>query len=354
MLTAEQLFIIDLLATLAPYTIVTLSLNLEYGYGGIPNFGKTIAVAGGAFLVGALPGRLLALMLGLNASAYISNNAKIVTQINGVLQTNILLSIAILVLSLVLAMGVGAGLGYLAACPAIRLRAEYLAMTFLAFGEVILVIGYNYPELVGGTIGVSVPDVFAWAGEMRFPAITFFMLFMAVLVFLYVERLTNSPLGRLLRAIRDNEEAALALGKDITKIRMRTIMLASAIAALGGALYAFYAGSVIATAYHRVGWTFWPWVMVILGGAANNFGVILGTFAFVAVRKLIIYNKAALAPYIPFDVVWLDMLILGLALLIILLYKPEGLIPEKPTRTLDAGRLQRLRERLEKVGVEEA
>ena len=343
MLTAEQLFLIDLAATFAPYLIVTLSLNLEYGYGGVPNFGKTIAVAGGAFLVGFLPGRLLAQLLGIEATNYIGNNAQIITRVNGILQTDILLALLILILSLILAMAAGAGLGLIAACPAIRLRAEYLAITFLAIGEVILVIGYNYPELVGGTLGVSIPDTFTWAGELRFPAVTVFMLSIAVIVFLYVQKLTNSPLGRLLRAVRDNEDAALALGKDVTRIRMKTIMLSSALAALGGALYAFYAGSVIATAYHRVGWTFWPWVMVILGGAANNTGVVLGTFVFVSVRKLIIYHKASLAPFIPFDVVWLDMLILGLALIIILIYKPEGLIPEKPTKTLDVEKLRRLK-----------
>ncbi|MDW8045246.1 MAG: branched-chain amino acid ABC transporter permease [Nitrososphaerota archaeon] len=336
MAQVETLFLIDLLATFAPYMIIALSLNLEYGFCGIPNFGKTLSVAGGAFLVGFIPGRLATRLLNLDTDLkYIENNAKIVTDINNVLQTDIPLSFSLLILTLLSAMAFGAVLGLLASYPTARLREEYLAMTFLAMGEVILIIGYNYPELVGGTLGVSVPDPFVWAGGLRFLLITIFMLFVASLVFIYLHFLTKSPVGRLLRAIRDNESAALALGKDVSRIRMKVIVLSSAIAALGGALYAFYTGSVIATAYHRVGWTFWPWVMVILGGTANNLGVILGTFIFVAVRKFIIFYKEVLGPYVPFDVVWLDMLLLGIALILILLYKSEGLIPERPIKTID-------------------
>lgn len=340
MAQVETLFLIDLIATFAPYMIVALSLNFEYGFCGIPNFGKTLSVAGGAFLVGFLPGRLAAQILGLDTSKYIENNAKIITMINNALQTNLFLSLSLLILTLFLAMALGAILGFLASYPAIRLREEYLAMTFLAVGEVMLIIGYNYPELVGGTLGVSVPDPFVWAGKYRFLLITIFMLFIALLVFIYLQLLTKSPLGRLLRAIRDNENAALALGKDVIKIRMKVIILSSAIAALGGALYAFYTSNVIATAYQRVSWTFWPWVMVILGGAANNLGVVLGTFIFVAVRKFIIFYKEIFGIYVPFDVVWLDMLLLGIALILILLYKSEGLIPEKPIKTIEIYRDQ--------------
>jgi branched-chain amino acid transport system permease protein len=79
----------------------------------------------------------------------------------------------------------------------------------------------------------------------------------------------------------------------------------------------------------------WPLLMVILGGAANNAGVFLGTFTFLTVRKIIAFCKETLAPFVPFDVVWLDPLLLDtFLLLIILLYRPYGLIPEKPVKTI--------------------
>ncbi|MEM1546937.1 MAG: branched-chain amino acid ABC transporter permease [Candidatus Methanomethylicia archaeon] len=331
----EILFIIDLLASLSPYIIVCLSLNLEFGYAGVANFGKTLSVAGGAFLVGYLPGRFTSWILGIETGNYVANSNAIVTQINTVFTVNPILALSIFILTAITSVIIGAALGFLAAYPVVRLREEYLAMVFLAMGEALLVIGYNYPELVGGTLGIMVPDPFAWFRELRYTATTIIMLFIAILTFIYVEMLTKSPLGRMLRAIRDDEYAAMALGKNVARVRVKTVMLSSAIAALGGVLYAFYSGGVIATAYNRVSWTFWPWVMVILGGTANNKGAVLGTFIFVTIRKIIEFNKDKLTPYVPFDVVWLDMLLLGVALIIILIFKPEGIIPEKPIKTLN-------------------
>ncbi|MFB3888353.1 MAG: branched-chain amino acid ABC transporter permease [Candidatus Bathyarchaeia archaeon] len=348
MLGSAELFTLNLLATFAPYIIVTISLNLEYGYCGVPNFGKTLAVAGGAFMAGVVPGRLLAGVLGVGQGLdYIDSNSMIVGQINTSLINNVPLSIEAFIITLAAAAAFGALLGFLIAYPVARLRADYLGMTFLAAGQVILVIGNNYPPLVGGTLGVSVPDPFAFVtrfsafgllpGEMRMVTVIGVMSLVAFLIFLYARKLTNSPLGRMLRAVRDDEDSALALGKDVQRTRITVIIFASAIAAIAGALYAFYTANVFATTYSRSSWTFWPWVMVILGGAANNLGVVAGTFIFVAVRQTITFYKEAFAPFLPFDVVWVDTLLLGLALLIILVYRPEGLIREKPIRTIKTG-----------------
>lgn len=338
----ELLFLADLIATFAIYLIIVISLNLEFGYTGVPNFGKALAIAGGAFVVGYFPGRLLAQLTQINSELdYIKHNAYIVTQLNKVLETDVLLSIAILLLTLVIAAVIGAFLGLVASFPAIRLRADYLAITLLVFAEAIRVIGHNYPPIAGGTLGVQVPDPFAWWGDLRFIAATTVLLAVALLVLLYVEIFTRSPLGRVLKAVRDCELAAASLGKNVLAIRTKTIVLSSAIAAIAGALYAFYTGGVIAAAYDRVTWTFWPWVMVIVGGAANNIGVMLGALIFVTVRKLIIFYKELLAPYIPFDVVWLDFLLLGVILILVLMYRPQGVLPEKPIRTVSNGEIKR-------------
>jgi len=326
---------IDLLATFAIYLIVSLSLNLEFGYAGVPDFGKLLSVAGGAFVVGYFPGRFAAWILGIGQDLdYIGDNSLIVSQLNLHLQNDPLFAISLLLITLLIAGLIGAALGFIASYPAIRLREEYLAMTLLAMAEAIRVIGRYHPPIVGGTLGVQVPDPFAWTGELRFVIASMFTLLVAFLVFLYLERLIRSPLGRTLRAIRDNEDVAKAYGKNVALIRMKTILVSSIIGAIGGALYAFYTCGVIAVGYDRVTWTFWPWVMVILGGTANNLGVALGTFVFVAVRKLIIFYKELLSPFIPFDVVWLDPLLLGSSLIIILMFRPEGLLPEKPTFTV--------------------
>jgi len=123
---------------------------------------------------------------------------------------------------------------------------------------------------------------------------------------------------------------------------MKTIIIAAAIGSIAGALDAFKSGSVISTSYHRVTWTFWPWVIVVLGGSGNNVGVVIGTFAFTALRRFIDYYKGYLAPFLPFSVVWLDYLLLGILLIVIQMYRPEGIVREKPTPTLSRKRLKRI------------
>ena len=252
-----------------------------------------------------------------------------------------MLSLQIFVLTLLVAAIVGALLGLAVAYPVARLRSDYLGMTFLAAGQVILVIGNNYSPLVGGTQGVNVPDPFQWASSFgidRDVMAVVLMMILAVIIFLYARRLTHSPLGRMLRAVRDDENSTLALGKDVQRTRINIIIIASAMAAIAGALYAFYTANVFYASFSRTSWTFWPWVMVILGGAANDWGVVAGTFIFVAVRQTITFFSSDLAPFIPFNPVWLDTLLLGLALLLILIYRPEGLLPEKPIKTIKNGR----------------
>ncbi len=81
--------------------------------------------------------------------------------------------------------------------------------------------------------------------------------------------------------------------------------------------------------------------MVVMGGAANNMGVILGSFGFIALGRFIDFYKAELA-FVPFDVVWLYFLLLGIGIILIQMYRPGGLIPEKPTSTLSSKKLQKM------------
>ena len=333
-LESEIIFLVDLLAIFAIYAIVNLSLNLEFGYTGIPNFGKVLAVGAGAFVAASIPGRIFASIAGIEGD-YIGNNLAIVSEINIWLVDNTGVGFAVFFLTLGIAAGVGAGIGLLTSYPAIRLRGDYLAITLLAFGESIRIIGNNFTPIVGGTLGVQVPDPLSFLpGELRFPAATVGLLLIAFVIFLYSEKLIRSPLGRMLRAVRDNEVAAESLGKNTTQIRIKIIMVSAGLAAIGGALYAFYVGGTIAFAYDRTSWTFWPFLMILIGGLANNKGVLIGTLLFVTLRKVIIFFKDSFQDFVPFDVVWLDFLLLGVILLAVLLYRPQGIFVEKPTRTI--------------------
>jgi len=230
------IFARDFIIFFAIYLTVALSLNLEYGYAGVPNFGKVFSVAAGAFVVGSIPGRIVAWLFNIGPGLdYINDNTAIVTGINQVLAQDPATSVAIFFVTLAVAGAVGAILGLVSCYPAIKLREDYLAITLLAMGEAIQVIGYNYRPIIKGSMGVLVPDPFRWAADLRYAVFAVFIVGICVLVLYYLERSVRSPLGRMLRAIRDNENVAESLGKDVTRVRMKTIIIAAAIGSIAGA-----------------------------------------------------------------------------------------------------------------------
>jgi branched-chain amino acid transport system permease protein len=331
-------FAIDLMIAFALYLVVSLSLNLEAGFAGVPNFGKVMFVAAGAVVAGSVSGRLAAFILGVNTYGdYNGFIARIITQLDSSLSGNAVLSIEILLLGVVLAAAIGASLGFLTSFPAIRLREDYLGMLLLATAQLFQIFLGGYEPLIGGTQGIEVPDLFGWAGngiEVRDVVVLGFLALFAILVYFYAEKVARSPLGRTLRAVRDNEVAARALGKDDVAIRRNVIIVASAISAMAGALLTFYVGAVNAEGWTRITWTFWIWVMLIIGGAANNAGVALGAFSFTFLFKAIEQVKFYFQGSIPFDVNWLEYLMFASLLIIILAFRPGGILPEKSSATL--------------------
>jgi branched-chain amino acid transport system permease protein len=331
-------FTIDLMTAYGLYLLVSLSLNLEAGFAGVPNFGKVMFVAAGAAVAGSVSGRLAALILGVNTHGdYNGFIAQIITQLDSSLSQSAVLSMEILLLGILLAAAIGATLGFLTSYPAIRLREDYLGMLLLASAQLFQIFLGGYEPLIGGTQGIEVPDLFGWAGngiEVRDVVVLGFVALFAVLVYFYAERVARSPLGRTLRAVRDNEVAARALGKDDVAIRRNVIIVASAISAMAGALLTFYVGAVNAEAWTRITWTFWIWVMVIIGGAANNAGVALGAFSFTFLFKIVNQVKFYFQGSIPFDVNWLEYLMFASLLILILAFRPGGILPEKSSVTL--------------------
>ncbi len=327
--------IINIALWFGMYTIVSLSLNLEFGYAGIPNFGRALAVLMGAVAVGGIVNRILMAAFGIHGDL-VSASGKVMTIANSIIAHNPLYGIGLLILCLVISMIIGAIAGALFILPSAKLSEDYLAITLLAISEVaFMVCKYDIP-IIGGYYGVSIPDVLAFVpGQERVPVFTAITLVIAFLVYLFVEKLTNSPFGRLLRAMRENESVVEAYGKSVMTLRIKASIIGSAIAALAGALYSMYTVNVIATSFSRVEWTFYPFLMVLLGGAGNNKGVVLGTLTFVTARCLLTMYKFEISAFLhlPFEAVWLQYMLFGFLMYLVLLYKPEGLIREKPIFT---------------------
>ncbi len=332
MLGSEIIFFADLIAIFSIYLVINSSLNLEFGFAGIPNFGKVLAVAAGAFVMAIVPAYIYGMLLDIDADP-IEDNFEVIHQINSHVAAHPETAALVFGATVAIAMAVGTVLGAVSAYPAIRLRGDYLAITLLAFGEIIRIVGMNHEGLVGGTLGVAVPDFASFvADEYRFLAYSLFLLGVAITVYCVVHRFTGSPVGRLLRAVRDDETALQSLGRDTVQIKIKTLMLAGLIGALGGLLYASYVEGVVAFGYNRLNWTFLPFVMVIVGGMANNKGMLVGTLVFVVIRKLIIFYNDSFSGFLPFDIIWLDYLLLGGIMIIVLMFRPRGIIPERPGR----------------------
>jgi len=191
-----------------------------------------------------------------------------------------------------------------------------------------------------------VPDPFRCigAGHVRFVSATFIILGIAILIFIFIEKLGRSPFGRALKAMRDSEVAAKVYGKNIPRLRAQALIVGSALAAVGGALWAFYTGSMKAITYNRLVWTFWPWAYMMLGGTGNNVGVLIGVLVFSTVRTLIYSYKGLLTTIIPVNPAWLEYILVGLAIVLIVMFRPQGILPEKPALTLPREKIEKIRE----------
>lgn len=322
------LFVVDLLALFAVYLIISIGLNIQEGITGIPNFGIVFAVAGGAYITGGVSTRLAVSVLGIQTNLDpIINNVAVLGSVNPILRAEPSTATALLIVFIVIGGLAGALMGLISCAPAVRLREDYLAITLLAFGEILNVVGIGYKPLIGGPIGVNVPDIFGWAGGYRFYLGTVAVLLVATGIFVYVSYLIKTPFGRTLKAIRDNEVVARSLGKDIIRYRTTSIMLGSSLCGIAGSLWVLYSGAVTPT-YARFDWTFLPWLMILLGGLGSHRGALVGTITFVTLNKLIIYYKFAFVGLLPFDIVWLNYLLLGITTILILIYRPEGIVGE--------------------------
>jgi branched-chain amino acid transport system permease protein len=338
------------------FLIISLTVNLEFGYAGIPNFGKVLMVSGGAYLAATLSYRLMVFLLNLKGDLF-TYQASFVSQIDNKLVSTPLLAVELALFMLVVGAIMGGLIGLLASYPAIRLREDYLGMLLLAAGEFFNYFSQAYYPFLGGALGMTTPSpIFSLGSIVGQPdfVVLGVIAFFTILVYLYAERVGRSPLGRTMRALRDNEIASEALGKDNVAIRRNVLVVASAIAGAAGVLWLFYQPYIepgtIGT-FTRQTFTFIPFVIVILGGAANNRGVLLGTFVYVFILNAFNQGTSYLITsgvnlFGPIDPTRIETLFIGILLLLILLRRPQGLVPEKPTLTMARSKLKTIAERV--------
>lgn len=156
---------------------------------------------------------------------------------------------------------------------------------------------------------------------------------LVALVFWQLQWLVRSPWGRILKAIREDEEVAKALGKNVFWYKLQSLMLGGMIAGLAGVLYAWQLTTVYPDNFQPLV-TFNAWTIVVLGGAGNNIGTLLGATIFWAYETL---TRFYLADYIPFDSARLGafrVMVIGLILMVLMVWRPQGILGKKEELTL--------------------
>jgi len=332
---ADLLFLYTSIATLfGIYAILALSFNLEYGYSGQPNLGKVFFFSVGAYVAGALVAHSIAALTGYRQNLFTAQAASarllFATANPGAM-------LGLFLAALVLAAIAGALFGVLASYPALRLRGDFLAIVLIAVGEVSRVFVRTYEPIAGGNIGLGgVPSPFGFLGDRTGrAAFSVVALGLALLVFLYVERLSNSPLGRMLKSVRDDELVANVLGKRTPWVKAQVLAVGGGMAALAGVLWSFWYQTVAADDFIPQT-TFLVVAMVLLGGAGNHRGALLGAIVMTLldhVTRASFYAILGLTIDLPFDINYLRYIVIGLLMILILRFRPEGLLPERPVKT---------------------
>jgi branched-chain amino acid transport system permease protein len=305
-------FIAELFVYLAIYGIITLGLNIQFGYSGVLNFTVFTFVAVGAYLYGVTS---LGKPNALAGDQYI---------IGWTLPWPLPLLIA----------GAGSGiLGYVIGIFAVRrLRDEFMGILLLSWGLVIYNFVSNYQPLFNGFNGLyNVPQPFYGLLGLDPNGYTIFYILVSGVVFaicwIVVQRLDRSPLGRLMRATREDAAAAEALGKNTTRVRLTAMVLGCTFAGLGGGLLIAFSTSFNPGSWSTVE-TFAIFAALIFGGSGNNFGAVLGCLVLIDIVGEPTRLLPSLAAH-PNLVAAIRYILIGLALLLVLRFRPQGMLPER-------------------------
>jgi len=279
------------------YAILALALNVQWGFSGLVNLGLV-----GFFAIGAYSTALLT----VHGQPFIIG-----------------LAAAILLAAL---------FGALLAMASLRLKEDFLAIVTLGFGEILRLFLINEDWLTKGTNGIkAIPRPWRQAFSGGYEYFYLFLVIVAVLlVYLILERVRIAPYGRVLRAIREDEEIASVAGKNTFRFKVQAFSLGAALAGLGGFLYAHYITYISPDTFVPA-LTIYIWVALMAGGSGNNGGAILGAVVLLGFLE----GTRFLKDFIPFlsDVrlAATREIMVGVFLILLILYRREGILPERKT-----------------------
>lgn len=282
------------------YVLLALGLTLHYGLTGLINFGHV-----GFFCIGAYAAAILSTKGGMPIAV-------------GFVAAAVLAGLAAWPIGLV----------------SLRLRDDYFAIVTLGFSETVRLVVTSERWLTNGVQGIpGIPRLFEGLGVGLPSALAIVGVLLAVnaaAIWLFF-RLVKSPFGRMIEAIRDNEEAVRALGKDPARFKIRVLVLGAALAGIAGAFYAHYIGYVVPDQFIPLV-TFYVWMAIIMGGVGRISGAVVGA----ALLMLFLEGSRFLRDIVPFisavDMASVRIGAVGLALVLFTMFRPQGLMGDYTRR----------------------
>lgn len=380
------------------YAIIGLGLTIQWGYAGLFNVGIMGFIALAAFVSlfvtypvndafwdGALPGELGQALLAIAAGAAAVYAASQTHRLGLPKKWRTLLTLIVLAVAYLwaqsffdpatarieksagwvgglglpvwagwIAGGVAAGaLGWAMGRITLGLRTDYMAIATLGIAEIVKAFLKNADWLTRGTLTVSpMPWPVPTPQELGFVASRAAYLSITALlilaIFVLLQHAWHSPWGRMMRAIRDNEVSAAAMGKDVNRRRLEMFVLGNVIIGVGGAALITFTSIFDPSAFMPLNHTFLIWVMVILGGAGNNLGTVFGVVLVYIIwtmsepAALFLFQQGAYwanellgwqAPSdLPTRALQMRVFVIGLTITLVLRFAPRGLLPEKPVK----------------------
>lgn len=287
------------------YLLLALALNLQWGVTGLVNFGVA-----GLYALGAYASALVTERLGLP-----------------------------FLLALPMAALVGALAALMLAALSARLSGDYLAIVTLGFAELVRLVAMNEDWLTRGPRGLAIatrplPDGLSREGA----AIGYLLLVLAAvaIAFWALERIRRAPMGRVLRAIREDALVPATLGRDVQGFRLRAFAIGGALMGVAGSLYAHWVLSITPD-HFQTPVTIITWMAVVIGGAGNNRGLVLGAFLVVGIVEGTRFLGGILPGIDAERLSALRIVLIGVLLILAIRFRPQGLIPEQPLRHTPTG-----------------
>jgi branched-chain amino acid transport system permease protein len=309
----------------AVFALAAIGLNVHFGYTGLLNFGQIGFMAVGAYGVAI-----------------------------SVLEFGVPLWVGVLI-----GIGAAVALAALLGIPTLRLRADYLAIVTIATGEILrlTIMAPTFRDFTGGSDGVTgynddYTELNPFSagdygfGFLRFSAASTWHIVtgwtLVLLAVLLVWLLMRSPWGRVLKAIREDEDAVRALGKNVFAYKMQSLILGGVIGAVAGMYWVIQQGATI-PANFTPAQTFYAYVALILGGTARIWGPVVGSMIF---WGLIVFTEEVLTELVANDYISSDLMstnqvaqvrlmLVGLGLVLLMIFRPQGIFGDRRELMLD-------------------